>query len=52
VSDVPHTARIWKHWLGGEDNNPADRVVGDQVRQFLPDIVASARADRAFLRRR
>ena len=51
VSDVPHTARIWNYWLGGEDNYPADRAVGDQVRRFLPDIVASARADRAFLKR-
>ncbi|WP_221477830.1 SAM-dependent methyltransferase [Paractinoplanes abujensis] len=49
--DVPHTARIWNYWLGGTDNYPADRAVGDQVRQFLPDIVASARADRAFLQR-
>ena len=51
MSDVPHTARIWNYWLGGEDNYPADRAVGDQVRRLLPDIVASARADRAFLRR-
>jgi hypothetical protein len=51
VSDVPHTARIWNYWLGGKDNYAADRAVGDQVQQFLPDIVASARADRAFLKR-
>ncbi|MBM2620599.1 SAM-dependent methyltransferase [Actinoplanes sp. LDG1-06] len=50
-ADVPHTARIWNYWLGGKDNFAADRAVGDQVRQFLPDIVASARADRAFLQR-
>ena len=50
-ADVPHTARIWNYWLGGKDNFPADRVVGDQVQQFLPDIVTSARADRAFLKR-
>ncbi|MCY1144224.1 SAM-dependent methyltransferase [Actinoplanes sp. Pm04-4] len=49
--DVPHTARIWNYWLGGTDNYAADRAVGDQVRDFLPDIVASARADRAFLQR-
>ena len=48
---MPHTARIWNYWLGGQDNYPADRAVGDQVRHFLPDIVASARADRAFLKR-
>jgi len=50
-TDVPHTARIWNYWLGGKDNFPADRAVGDQVQRFLPDIVTSARADRAFLRR-
>jgi hypothetical protein len=50
-SDVPHTARIWNYWLGGKDNFSADRAVGDQVQRFLPDIVTSARADRAFLRR-
>jgi hypothetical protein len=49
--DVPHTARIWNYWLGGKDNFAADRAVGDQVQRFLPDIVTSARADRAFLRR-
>ena len=50
-SDVPHTSRIWNYWLGGKDNFAADRAVGDQVQQFLPDIVTSARADRAFLQR-
>jgi O-methyltransferase involved in polyketide biosynthesis len=50
-TSVPHTARIWNYWLGGKDNFGADRAVGDQVQQFLPDIVTSARADRAFLRR-
>ncbi|MEV6495541.1 SAM-dependent methyltransferase, partial [Actinoplanes sp. NPDC051633] len=50
-SNVPHTARIWNYWLGGKDNFASDRAVGDQVQSFLPDIVTSARADRAFLRR-
>ena len=49
--EVPHTARIWNYWLGGTDNFAADRAVGDHVRRFLPDIVTSARADRAFLQR-
>jgi hypothetical protein len=50
-AEVPHTARIWNYWLGGKDNFAADRAVGDQVQQHLPDIVTSARADRAFLKR-
>jgi hypothetical protein len=24
---VPHSARIWNYWLGGEDNFEIDRVV-------------------------
>lgn len=50
-TSVAHTARIWNYWLNGKDHYPADREVGDQIRGFLPDIVASARADRAFLGR-
>jgi hypothetical protein len=49
--EVPHSARIWNHWLGGKDNYPSDRQVGDQIRDFFPDIIDSARADRAFLGR-
>jgi len=48
---VPHSARIWNYWLGGKDNFPADRAVGDQMLALMPDLVDSARADRAFLGR-
>jgi O-methyltransferase involved in polyketide biosynthesis len=48
---VPHSARVWNYWLGGEDNYPADRMVGDQVMAMFPDITRLARADRAFLGR-
>ena len=48
-SNVPQTARIWNHWLGGKDNFAADRAVGDQVRQAFPAIVDMARASRGFL---
>jgi S-adenosyl methyltransferase len=48
-TSVPHSARIWNYWLGGKDNFAADREVGDQVREVYPDIVAVARASRAFL---
>jgi O-methyltransferase involved in polyketide biosynthesis len=50
-TSVAHTARIWNYWLGGKDHFAADREVGDQIRGLLPDIVVSARADRAFLNR-
>src|ERR1700737_3355765 len=46
-----HTARIWNYWLGGKDNYPIDREVGDQIRQLHPDIGTYARADRLFLGR-
>ncbi|MFI5896505.1 SAM-dependent methyltransferase [Actinoplanes sp. NPDC051513] len=48
-SGVPQTARIWNYWLGGTDNFPVDRQVGDQIRQAFPQIVDNARASRAFL---
>src|SRR6266487_66573 len=48
---VSHSARIWDYWLGGHDNYPVDRKVGDQIAQMLPDIVAQARANRMFLGR-
>jgi hypothetical protein len=50
-ANIPHGARIWNYWLGGKDNFAADREVGDQVKEVYPDIVAVARASRAFLSR-
>ncbi|MFC4564370.1 SAM-dependent methyltransferase [Nocardiopsis mangrovi] len=48
-TSVPHNARIWNHWLGGTDNFPVDREMGDRIRAFFPEIVDNARADREFL---
>jgi S-adenosyl methyltransferase len=48
---VSHSARIWDYWLGGKENYPVDRELGDQIAQVLPDIVEQARADRLFLGR-
>ncbi|MGI8331233.1 SAM-dependent methyltransferase [Actinomadura scrupuli] len=48
---VSHSARIWDYWLGGKENYPVDRELGDQIAKVLPDIVAQARADRMFLGR-
>jgi O-methyltransferase involved in polyketide biosynthesis len=50
-TDVPQTARIWNYWLGGKDNFPVDRQVGDQILEVFPAIVENARASRAFLAR-
>jgi S-adenosyl methyltransferase len=48
-SSVPHSARIWNYWVGGKDNYPADREVGDQIAKIFPSVVAMAREDRGFL---
>jgi hypothetical protein len=46
---VPHTARVWNYFLGGEDNFPADRTAGDRIAKVNPDVIELARASRAFL---
>ncbi|MFD6953017.1 S-adenosyl methyltransferase [Nocardiopsis sp. TSRI0078] len=48
---VAHTARVWNYWLGGKDNYPVDREVGDTIRELMPQVVEAARGDRLFLRR-
>jgi S-adenosyl methyltransferase len=46
---VPHTARVWDYFLGGKDNFAADRTAGDRIVEVNPDVLALARASRAFL---
>ncbi|MFE3459428.1 SAM-dependent methyltransferase [Nocardiopsis aegyptia] len=48
-TSAPHNARIWNYWLGGKDNYPVDREMGEQIRSFFPEIVDNAVADRGFL---
>ncbi|GAA3801484.1 SAM-dependent methyltransferase [Sphaerisporangium flaviroseum] len=48
---VAHSARVWNYWLGGKDNFASDREVAEQILTVMPDLVDSARADRAFLGR-
>lgn len=50
-TSVPHSARIWNHWLGGKDNHPVDAQAGDAYTAVFPGIVTIARSSRAFLRR-
>jgi len=50
-TSVAHSARVPDYWLGGKDNFAADRAAGDAVFQAYPGIVASVRANRAFLAR-
>ena len=48
-ASVPHSARIWNYWLGGKDNYPVDREVGDEFLRIFPGQAAIARYSRAFL---
>jgi hypothetical protein len=48
---VSHSARVYGYWLGGKDHFPADRQAAEEVMRLCPQVVASARANRAFLAR-
>ena len=48
-TDIPHSARIWNYWMGGKDNYPVDRTVGDASIKIYPDIVTMAVQSRQFL---
>lgn len=48
-ASVAHSARLWDYLLGGKNNYPVDREVGDQVLARDPHLRETARADRAFL---
>src|SRR5690349_16234510 len=49
--DTPHPARIYNYWLGGKDHFHADRRAAEAVIRHRPEVVAGARANRAFLAR-
>lgn len=46
---VPHPARVYAYWLGGKDHYTADRKAAEEVIRHRPQVVAGARANRAFL---
>jgi len=50
-ADVPHSARIYDYLLGGKDNFAADREAAEQIRQDLPTMPISMRANRQFVAR-
>jgi SAM-dependent methyltransferase len=50
-TSVPQSARVYDYLLGGKDNFPADRALGDQIIERLPTIRPQVRAQRAFLAR-
>jgi S-adenosyl methyltransferase len=47
-ADVAHVARVYDYLLGGKDNFAADREAAEQAIRINPDIVSTARANRAF----
>jgi len=48
---VAHPARVYAYWLGGKDHYLADRQAAEEVIRRRPQVVAGARANRAFLAR-
>jgi S-adenosyl methyltransferase len=48
---IPHPARVYNVWLGGKDGLAADRKAAAEVARCRPQVVAGARANRAFLAR-
>jgi S-adenosyl methyltransferase len=50
-ASVAHVARVYDYLLGGKDNFAADREAAEQAMRINPDIVSTARANRAFLAR-
>jgi len=47
-ANIAHVARVYDYLLGGKDNFAADREAAEQAMRINPDIVPSARANRAF----
>ena len=50
-TSTAHISRVYNYWLGGKDNFAADRVAAEQVIAAYPVVLASVRAQRAFLAR-
>jgi SAM-dependent methyltransferase len=50
-TNVPQSARVYDYLLGGKDNFPADRALGDKIIELVPTVRTQVRAQRAFLRR-
>lgn len=50
-TDIPHSARIWNYWMGGNDYYDIDRIAGDAGIEVDPDITTMAVQSRQFLMR-
>ncbi|WP_282700365.1 SAM-dependent methyltransferase [Streptomyces sp. CC219B] len=47
----PHSARFWNYFVGGKDNYPVDREIGDHIKEIFPGLVDVAVTSRHFLGR-
>lgn len=48
-TDIPHSARVWNYWMGGNDYYEMDRIAGDAGIDVDPEIVTMAVQSRQFL---
>ncbi len=48
-ASVAHSARFWDYLLGGKNNYPVDRELGEQLLACDPNLRDTAHADRGFL---
>jgi S-adenosyl methyltransferase len=49
---VPHPARIYDYFIGGQHHFPADRDTAAKILQRSPAVRVAARENRAFLGQR
>ena len=47
-ASIAHVARVYDYLLGGKENFAVDREAAEQAMRINPDIVPTARANRAF----
>ncbi len=47
----PNVARVYDFMLGGKDNFPADRRLGEEILKIAPDAPVMGHSNRMFLRR-
>ena len=50
-TSLPHIARVYDCWLGGNDNFAVDRELAEKFMRADPSVTAGVRSNRAFLGR-
>jgi S-adenosyl methyltransferase len=51
LTERAHSARAYDYLMGGKDNYPADRAIGDAAEAAWPAVRLAVRANRAFMHR-